>query len=50
MKAKTYKLQSDETLLNWYSELVNVTRNEQENLLFILIKDELNNRIVRIYN
>lgn len=50
MKAQTYRFQTDDTLLNWYSDLVNITRNPKQELLFILIKDELNSRIARIYS
>jgi len=48
MKAQTYKFQPDETLLNWYSDLVNVTKNSEQETLYILIKDELNNRLALI--
>lgn len=49
MRALTYKFQEFETLLNWYSDLLMITRNPKQETLFILIKDELNNRIARIY-
>lgn len=48
MKSQTYKFKTDETLLNWYSDLVNVTRNNEQETLYILIKDELNNRLALI--
>ena len=41
MKLATYRDKSTDTLINWYCDLVNVTRNKEQEGLFQFIKCEL---------